>query len=493
MSGVAPSSRDSATTVLTTADSDCTSAPSVADKTLDQVYSQRAEAWMLAMALARRAGFEVGVREPGDWPVHVIVLPGLGEVALHVKAADALPSILEHATERTYDGHTNEDKSCRIRQFCNLEFGRDYSSFDSHNVASVQRLFDAAADGEGVFFDWTREERDALFAVYARFRERRARQVVRASVLSAVENVTGQVPSLQFGISSDGLAGLFSIASAAKRIRAAYEAVHPWLRFEPTQTVLDVYRARAALGDYHIYSADEWLTCLGLVSYAHYESVVGDRDIQSRREHLATTTEAIETFISFVRKWYPSKIIMIADFDLPRFGAFAESDGFTQSGDGWLRLRDGDFLSEASNITSYLLRRSMLALRVEMLDGLKFSIRCNVPGRPKLFRGDGCEDFELGRVSELLPELKPYAEEYGDLQTVYNYVPVGVIAKIAMDHGGLLDPATCRNLNDAIDRVQRLRCASAWIESRSSEKVGSLIEWLRSEGRGMSNFDVDID
>lgn len=94
------------------------------EKTLDEVYRQRGEAWLLAMAMAKRAGFEVGVREPGEWPAHVIYLPGQGEVALHMKASDAEPSVLDFPMERVYDGHTNEEKSTRIRAFVRETFAK---------------------------------------------------------------------------------------------------------------------------------------------------------------------------------------------------------------------------------------------------------------------------------------------------------------------------------------------------------------------------------
>lgn len=94
---------------------------SLEEKTLNDLYTQRAEAWLLAMAFAKLAGYEVGVREQGEWPVHVIVLPK-GEVALHMAREDAEPRVLEVPTAREYDGHTNEEKSKRIRAFVRSSF-----------------------------------------------------------------------------------------------------------------------------------------------------------------------------------------------------------------------------------------------------------------------------------------------------------------------------------------------------------------------------------
>lgn len=96
-------------------------------KTMEEVYRERADAWMLAMAFAKLAGFEVGVRgsEDPDWPVHVIYLPEIGEVAIHMAQEDTLPAVLEHKSSLEYDGHTDEDKSQRIRQFVEKTFSRD--------------------------------------------------------------------------------------------------------------------------------------------------------------------------------------------------------------------------------------------------------------------------------------------------------------------------------------------------------------------------------
>lgn len=86
-------------------------------KTLDDLYTQRGEAFMLAMACAKLAGLEVGVREGGEWPVHVINLPNLGEVALHMKGSEAEPLVLAKTTQLQYDGHSDAEKSERIRAF----------------------------------------------------------------------------------------------------------------------------------------------------------------------------------------------------------------------------------------------------------------------------------------------------------------------------------------------------------------------------------------
>ena len=84
---------------------------------MNDLYLQRAEAWMLAMAFAKELGYKVGIREPGEFPVHVIQLPSGKEVALHMSMEDIHPSVLKHPTDLKYDGHTNEEKSQRIREY----------------------------------------------------------------------------------------------------------------------------------------------------------------------------------------------------------------------------------------------------------------------------------------------------------------------------------------------------------------------------------------
>ncbi len=94
----------------------------MADKTLDQVYRQRTEVFMLAMALAKKLGYEVGVRGDDEWPVLVLVLDNGEEVALHAAASDVQPELLAHKTKRKYDGHSDDDKEKRIRAVVAQEF-----------------------------------------------------------------------------------------------------------------------------------------------------------------------------------------------------------------------------------------------------------------------------------------------------------------------------------------------------------------------------------
>lgn len=100
-------------------------------KAMDEVYTQRAEAFLLAMALAKEKGLEVGVRagtESSAWPVHLIVLEDGSEISQHISASDAIPAVLPHTTDRKYVDtgdwkQENKDKAEAIKRYVNKVFG----------------------------------------------------------------------------------------------------------------------------------------------------------------------------------------------------------------------------------------------------------------------------------------------------------------------------------------------------------------------------------
>lgn len=89
----------------------------MASKTQNDVYRQRTDAFMLAMAFAKKLGHEVGVRDGPDWPVLVIVLENGKEVAIHARAEDVESNLLDHRTDHKYDEHTDKEKEARIRAY----------------------------------------------------------------------------------------------------------------------------------------------------------------------------------------------------------------------------------------------------------------------------------------------------------------------------------------------------------------------------------------
>lgn len=68
-----------------------------------------------AMGLAHQLGYPVGVRvDPVDgpaWPVHCIMLPGIGEISWHCPAF-----------EGKYNGYSVEEKYARIALFANVSW-----------------------------------------------------------------------------------------------------------------------------------------------------------------------------------------------------------------------------------------------------------------------------------------------------------------------------------------------------------------------------------
>ena len=90
--------------------------------TLEEAYSDRNQAAMLAAKLAAMQGYDIGWRvdpdEP-DWPILFIELPP-GQVSWHIPMAEALDhgaDIKGRPTEPVWDGHTLEGKRARILVF----------------------------------------------------------------------------------------------------------------------------------------------------------------------------------------------------------------------------------------------------------------------------------------------------------------------------------------------------------------------------------------
>lgn len=86
---------------------------------LDMVYTDRANAVQLAARLAMMVpGCEAGVRTDDldpNWPVVAIRLADGKEMAWHIRADDL---VLTNPYTHPYDGHTDEEKAQRIKDFC---------------------------------------------------------------------------------------------------------------------------------------------------------------------------------------------------------------------------------------------------------------------------------------------------------------------------------------------------------------------------------------
>lgn len=87
------------------------------EKKIDDVYQQRTDLFMLAMKLAKKQGYRVGVRNKETaWPVLSISLPQ-GQIAIHAKKTEICETILNESEAENYDNHSDQDKHNRIHDF----------------------------------------------------------------------------------------------------------------------------------------------------------------------------------------------------------------------------------------------------------------------------------------------------------------------------------------------------------------------------------------
>lgn len=90
----------------------------MAEKDLDEVYSQRTDLFLLAMALAKKQGYRTGVREnDGTWVVLSITLGEGQQISIHAKVTEVPDFILNGPEADPWDGSNDIDKHNRIREF----------------------------------------------------------------------------------------------------------------------------------------------------------------------------------------------------------------------------------------------------------------------------------------------------------------------------------------------------------------------------------------
>lgn len=85
---------------------------------IGEVYEDRNLVVLLLLKLLRDRGFEVGYRidpEEPEWPVVYANSPNIGQISWHIPQKD-LPDWIEEG-ELEYNGHTNEEKNRRVREF----------------------------------------------------------------------------------------------------------------------------------------------------------------------------------------------------------------------------------------------------------------------------------------------------------------------------------------------------------------------------------------
>lgn len=85
---------------------------------IDEVYEDRNLVVLLLLKLLKDKGLKVGYRideEEPDWPVVYANSYSIGQISWHIPKKD-LPDWIEEG-QLEYDGHTNEEKNRRVREF----------------------------------------------------------------------------------------------------------------------------------------------------------------------------------------------------------------------------------------------------------------------------------------------------------------------------------------------------------------------------------------
>ena len=80
----------------------------------DEAYLDRNLCVQVMTRMAQKLGYNVGVKENGDWPILYIDLP-TGQVSWHIPAAELVRALPEYNGK--WDGHDLEEKRKRIKEF----------------------------------------------------------------------------------------------------------------------------------------------------------------------------------------------------------------------------------------------------------------------------------------------------------------------------------------------------------------------------------------
>ena len=88
----------------------------------DEAYLDRNLCVQLMARMAQKLGYNVGVKENGDWPILYINLP-TGQVSWHIPKADIAGISPEYHKE--WDGHDVEIKRMRLIEFIKSEENRE--------------------------------------------------------------------------------------------------------------------------------------------------------------------------------------------------------------------------------------------------------------------------------------------------------------------------------------------------------------------------------
>ena len=88
----------------------------------DEAYLDRNLCVQVMARMAQKLGYNVGVKENGDWPILYIDLP-TGQVSWHILKADIAGIFPEYHKE--WDGHDVEIKRMRLIEFIKSEENRE--------------------------------------------------------------------------------------------------------------------------------------------------------------------------------------------------------------------------------------------------------------------------------------------------------------------------------------------------------------------------------
>ena len=80
----------------------------------DEAYMDRNLCVQVMIRMAQELGYNIGVKENGDWPIFYIDLP-TGQVSWHIPKIDIIKKFPEYNKE--WDGHDIENKRMRLIEF----------------------------------------------------------------------------------------------------------------------------------------------------------------------------------------------------------------------------------------------------------------------------------------------------------------------------------------------------------------------------------------
>lgn len=93
------------------------------EEELNETYRERADLFMLAMMLAKRLNYKIGIRDRKNkkYTILSITLPNNKEVSIHAKKEELLDEIMEIPDAEPWDGSDSSEKRRRIHEYIRSE------------------------------------------------------------------------------------------------------------------------------------------------------------------------------------------------------------------------------------------------------------------------------------------------------------------------------------------------------------------------------------